>query len=98
MKYLRCFNLVLLCLLTSCKTPVATHTSGIAVELGVSLPTEAGVKLEIANYVSGSRLKLYEPLTGKYVTKHSTTNSYFYGLIKIAEESEQTLELKDLKK
>lgn len=98
MKYLRYFNLILVCLLTSCKTPVATHTSGIAVELGVSLPTEAGVKLEIANYVSGSRLKLYEPFAGKYKTKHSTTNSYFYGLIKIAEESEQTLELKDLKK
>ena len=98
MKYLRCFNIVLLCLLTSCKTPVATHTSGIAVELGVSLPTEAGVKLEIANYVSGSRLKLYEPLTGKYKTRHSTTNSYFYGLIKIAEESEQTIDLKTTEK
>lgn len=79
--------------LIGCGKTYYKNVDGVNASIAVSLPDEDMFKIQLVEYISGSKTTVKEPAQIQHKFKSYSTNEYLWGMIKIQEHRESDIEV-----
>lgn len=83
--------IAMLCLV-GCSTPFYKNVEGESDSIGITLPDEEQIKIQVVNHLNGQCVKVMNPSVIVHSWNSSATNSYF-GIIHVQEHREGQIEV-----
>lgn len=83
--------LTLMISLLGCSKVYYRTVDGVNASIAVSIPDEDIFKVQLVEYISGSKTTIKEPSSINHKYKSSSTNDYLWGLIRINENRENEI-------